>query len=90
MTSPSTAHSLLGPLALLVPSIGKPVERALTASGSGNPPPSAPAAPPPAPPAMQPGAKPTRKTSQQSFFGGAAMAQQAGLGSAQGKTLIGA
>lgn len=71
-----------------IKSAGSFFEHAFALPGSGSPGPSI-SPPPTAPPASLPTAKPTRKTGQQSFFSGAAMAQQQGMGPGQGKTLIG-
>ncbi len=72
-----------------VKSVGSFFSHAFAAPGSGAGAPNIPAPPPTAPPAQQPTAKPGKKTTQQSFFSGAAMAQQQGTGASAGKTLVG-
>ena len=69
-------------------SVGSFFQHAFSLPGTGSPGPAIPKVPTPIP-ATLPTSKPTSGQSQQNFFSGAAMAQQQGMGSAPGKTLIG-
>ncbi len=72
-----------------VKSVGSFFSHAFAAPGSGAGAPNIPAPPPTAPASTVPTTKPGAKKTQQSFFSGAAMAQQQGMSSGQGKTLVG-
>ena len=68
--------------------IGSFFSHAFSLPGTGSPGPSIPKIPTPVP-AQLPTSKPSSNRPQQSFFSGAAMAQQQGIVPNQGKTLIG-
>lgn len=78
------------PWAAAAGSAGLAAGSMLSSSGTAAPPQvNIPAAPGVAP-AQVPGQKPAKKSQQQAFMSGAAMAQQTGSGTSTGKTLLGA